>query len=75
MVAVNDTPSPEYYEPPDYDWEGGDPDSDEDYLECALCTHSMNDECGIGEYDYFGPGQHICSCCAQDEPDPNEVQG
>jgi hypothetical protein len=61
--------------PPDWYWDQYENDEldDEEYLECALCTHAMNG-CGIGEYDYFGPGQHVCTCCAQDEPDANEYQ-
>jgi hypothetical protein len=61
---------------PDAYWDSysSDEADDEKYLECALCTHSMNDECGVGSRNYFGDGQHVCSCCAQDEPDENEEQ-
>lgn len=61
---------------PDWWWDSFESfdDADEEYLGCALCSHDMNNECGIGERDYFEPGRHICVCCTEDEPDPNELQ-
>lgn len=55
---------------PDWYWDsyGCEDDDSEEYLPCALCSHDMVSECGIGERDYFVTGQHICVCCS----DPDE---